>query len=77
MYKVSCGERDKKYEEKDLYLNCEARAELVADVTIGPARGQELLLDLGEGGVELSSIVHLRTGVLHTLESHSHHCIGV
>lgn len=62
---VSCRERIKgsrtKHEDKYSYLHCEACAELVAYMPVGTTRGQELLLDLAEGCVELSSVLHMRT----------------
>lgn len=70
-------ERGKRKEEKDPYLDREACAELIANVTVIPTRGQELLLDLAKGCVKLSGIVHMRTRVLHTLEGHTSHGIGI
>lgn len=58
-------------------MNREACAELIANVTVSPMRGQELLLDLAKGCVKLSGIVHMRTRVLHTLEGHTSHGIGI
>lgn len=58
-------------------MDCEAGAELVANVTVRPARGQELLLDLGERSSQRSGIVHVRAIVVHALKGHASHGVGV
>lgn len=67
----------KRKKRQTTYLNCQTCAELIAHMTIRPTRGQNLLLNLAEGGVELSGVVRIKPRVLHTLECHSSHGIGI
>lgn len=66
-----------KQAELSAYLNGEACAELIAEVTVSPTRGQERLFDRVKGYVKLSGTVHMRTRSLHTLQSHTSHGIRI
>lgn len=66
-----------KKKERNARLNRQAGAELIADVTVGPTRGQELLLGLGESRVELGGAVDVKPSVFHTLEGHACHGVGI
>lgn len=78
LHRVVSKIKTKKFEEeKDSYLYCKTCAELVAEVTVSPTRSQKLLLNLAKGCVKFMYIVQMKTRVLHTLEGHTSHGIGI